>query len=71
MTIDRYKHLGRSNITFLRNPIERIVSEYSTLLRRRKKIKYKNIIEYSESNNRVNIMQKMTGGNLNKFDFVG
>ncbi len=73
MTIDRYKHLRWPNITFLRNPTERLISEYSSMSIRRPNAinRFDDIVDYCKGANRVNIMTKMTGGDLTKFDFIG
>jgi len=67
-TIKKYWHLNRPFITFLRDPVERVVSAYS-IWRKAKENFDKPIAEYA----RIcpNMMTKMVGGNLENFEFVG
>jgi hypothetical protein len=61
----KYNHLGRPTITFLRNPIERVRSHYST----GEKKDYISFEKYCFETS--NLIRNMTGGNLSRFFFVG
>jgi hypothetical protein len=67
-TAKKYSHLKKwKMITFLRNPIERIISHFSSWSGNYKKDI--SIIEFAKIY--ANHMTYITGGNLDQFDFIG
>jgi hypothetical protein len=67
-TIRKYEHLDLPFITFVRNPVDRLISEYNVW--RQKDLNYKvPIVQYACHN--PNLINWMTAGDLNKFKFVG
>lgn len=64
----KVKHLGRPFITWLRHPIERVISHYNAVLSR-KEYKYDNIIDFAIKTK--NLMTYFTGGDINRFEFIG
>lgn len=68
-TIRKYEFTGCPFVTFMRDPIERIVSEYSVLRRDKEKFENLSIVDFSYL--QQNLMTWMTGGDINKFLFIG
>ena len=71
-TVNKYLKLRRPVVTFLRDPVERIISYYSvwkTTRRYHPMNEDKNIFWFAERCK--NVMWQMTDGNLDLFDFVG
>lgn len=66
-TIEKYKHLGWPIFTFLRDPIQRVISHYSmTLIFKNNPLSFEDFCKTTE-----NTMTYMTGGDLDKFSFIG
>jgi hypothetical protein len=63
---DKYSHLKRPTITFLREPISRVESHYSRNWARNPRFRLEEFCQITS-----NIMTFMTGGDLSKFLFVG
>jgi hypothetical protein len=61
-------HFNRPFVTWLRHPVERVISHYNAVLSR-KEYKYDNIIDFTIKTR--NLMTYFTGGDINKFDFIG
>jgi len=72
-SMKRYEHLNWKMITLLRHPIKRLISEYSMISHYSPKFfkKYEDIVDFCYKEDRVNFLSKMSGGDLDKFDFVG
>lgn len=68
-TIRKYALMEWPFVTFLREPIERVISEYSVLRREDKKFKGLSLIEYAYLNR--NLITWMMGEDINKFLFIG
>lgn len=68
-TANKYKHLGWPMITFLRDPVDRLISYYSVWKHGAEGIKSKNIFWFARQF--PNYMHLMTGGDLDQFAFVG
>lgn len=67
-TVNKYKHLGWPQITFLRDPVKRVVSYYSVWSHSKLSPKW-SIEKFAEKC--PNYMHFMTGGNLDEFTFIG
>jgi len=70
-TVNKYKHLGWPMITFLRDPIERVISNYSSnvvnaVIRGGESVPFDEFCKRTS-----NTMTYMTDGDLNNFLFVG
>jgi hypothetical protein len=68
-TIDKYRHLNRPTITFLRDPVERVISHY--FFYRNADNLYLDISIRKFADIYANIMTKMIGNDLSSLDFVG
>lgn len=68
-TIRKYKRMEWPFVTFLRDPVERVVSEYSVLRKGKKKYKNLSIVEFAYLNR--NLMMWMMSGSIDKFLFIG
>jgi len=67
----RYKHLNRPQITFVRNPVDRLISEYFFLTKnsKGKSLADKSIREYAKA--RANVMMDHCIKDINNFEFIG
>lgn len=70
---ERIKHLERAKITFLRDPVDRVISHWRYLEKRRRFQvqfgKQLGLIQFAAAT--PNLMCKYTGGDLSKFAYVG
>ena len=66
-TIKKYCHLNRPIFTILRDPVERVISHYASAKHHAKKSLSVEFFVKANSN----LQSKMSGGNLEKFFFVG
>jgi hypothetical protein len=66
---DKYEHLNWPLVTFLRDPVDRMVSAYYYLQGNYKKLGYNlNIIEFAKL---INNQVKYVVGDLDKYEFIG
>jgi len=68
-TFDKYKHLNLPIITFLRDPVERMISHYYFYREASKIYMNKSIIEFSKIY--ANFMTSQLGSNVDSLYFVG
>ena len=67
-TIDKYKHIGWPFVTFMRDPIDRLLSEY-VIWRNRFQNERESLTDFAAHN--PNLMTWMIGGDLKRLKFVG
>lgn len=68
-TIRKYAFMNWTNITFLRDPIERVISEYGTLRKDEDKYMGMSLEEYAYLNR--NLLTWMLDGSIDKLAFIG
>jgi len=69
-TIRKYKFMKWPFVTFLRDPVERVVSEYSVLKRNAKDFKNLSFVEFAYLQRNL-IIWMMMGDSIDKFLFIG
>lgn len=65
-SIDKYWGLGWHNVTFLREPVKRVLSYYNVFLKENPRCRLRDFVRMHSD-----FIFKMTGGDLSRFDFVG
>jgi hypothetical protein len=65
-SIDKYKHLGWKTVTFLRNPVDRLISYYNVFLKENPRVQFKDFVMMNS-----NYILRTIGNDLKRFAFVG
>jgi len=68
-TIRKYGMMGWPFITFLRDPVERVISEYNALKRENEKYFNLSVVEYASLNR--NLLTWMLNGSIDDLSFIG